>query len=103
MVPNYANALQERLGAKNGFLKMQASGTPYLKRQEAIPQDLQQFVLEISVAECTVPVIGGGVVDIFALIPEVLLLCDLRNGVKKRAFRIGVQEPCFWKICTLVA
>lgn len=65
--------------------------------------DLKSFLEEITVKQFKIPVIGGGELDIYELMKEVMLLGGVRNVVRKRAFRIVAQQLGIPKTCTSAA
>ncbi len=95
---------ERNLGIKMCSLKMQSTGVPSgMSREEAFARDLHEFLVEINLTGYKVPVIGGGPLDLFALMREVLLLGGVTNVVKKRAFRIVGQQLELPKSCTSAA
>lgn len=101
---NPYSVAERNLGIKMCSLKLQSKGVPPgMSREEAFARDLHEFLVEINMAGSKVPVIGGGPLDLFALMREVLLLGGVTNVVKKRAFRIVGQQLELPKSCTSAA
>ncbi|KAI0565954.1 AT-rich interactive domain containing protein 2 isoform X1 [Gracilaria domingensis] len=68
----------------------------FLKDWKAFHEELLGFIPKL-------PVIGGGELDIYSLVHEVLLLGGVINVVKKRAFRVVAQQLELPKSCTSAA
>lgn len=73
------------------------------ERRTCFFADLNAFLKEINSKHFKIPVIGGGELDIYALMKEVMLLGGVRNVVRKRAFRIVAQQLGIPKTCTSAA
>lgn len=72
-------------------------------RKEYFQRDMDSFLKEIGKTTYKIPVIGGGPLDLYDLMREVLLLGGVANVVKKRAFRIVGQQLELPKSCTSAA
>lgn len=94
---------ERRIG--HHFVSDQLCGSPPLtgNRHQDFLRDYWFFMNEIGLGETKVPVIGGGPLDIFRLLREVLLVGGVMNVAKKRAFRIVGQQLDLPKTCTSAA
>lgn len=95
-----------QLGVKMVSRSMRAAGpdaVAALTRPEAFTRDLQEFLSEISAPAYKAPVIGGGLLDLFQLVLEVLRLGGVENVVASRAFRIVGQQLELPMTCTSAA
>lgn len=72
-------------------------------RRDLFHKDLREFLKEIHSKNTKLPIIGGGNLDLYGLMKEVLLLGGVENVVKKRAFRIVAQQLELPKSCTSAA
>lgn len=76
---------------------------PSSSRRTRFARDLAAFLHERGTPPQKLPIIGGGNLDLFKLMYEVLLLGGVENVVNKRAFRIVAQQLQLPKTCTSAA
>lgn len=74
---------------------------PYAR--EWFMRDLNAFLNEIGNPHFKIPIIGGGDLDLYRLIREVMSLGGVHNVVRKRAFRLVAQQLDIPKTCTSAA
>ncbi|CAN8067287.1 unnamed protein product [Agarophyton chilense] len=77
--------------------------TSAIERKNNFFKDWKAFHEELLGITPKLPVIGGGELDIYSLMHEVLLLGGVLNVVKKRAFRVVAQQLELPKSCTSAA